>query len=185
MESSEQAENGLSPSVGTQLEQARQSKQWTVAYVANCLNLNKNIIENLESDFQCGDKNANPIYYRGYLRSYMRLLGVESSIVLSELPLNEPVSRSRQINSLTDLSAGNHARTSTFRLSRWTLGIVLALVVMVFAWWYQQSHHPSSIIQLPTVQLQQAAVPLPEQKVVAKSGQYTVSPVVSGKATEK
>ena len=188
---SDQNESSDSPSIGVLLQQTREAKQWTVRDVAHRLNLNEKIIQTLESGLEQMEQQLNPVYCRGYLRSYMRLLGLESDNILSALPpTHERVFRSQELDSMTDLPVFRHTRARQFRLRRWTGGVIFVLVFLVSLWWYQQSHYQSSKIQLPMVQAsQQEPVALPKTMVSQSQsqgqgqGQYKVSPVTSGTVT--
>lgn len=68
------------PMPGDLLSAARKKKEWTVGRVAQDLNLDETVIEALEAN-RFEDLGA-PVFARGHLRKYARLLEIEPSTVL-------------------------------------------------------------------------------------------------------
>lgn len=73
---------------GQMLKHARESKNLTVAAIATLLNLDLRTVEALERDEQ--DKLPAPIFVRGYLRGYARLVGVSEAAVLEAYKVHAP-----------------------------------------------------------------------------------------------
>ena len=68
------------PSLGKQLSDARKKKELSVGDVANALKLPTVYIEAIENDNY--DPIASPVYARGYVRSYSKLLNLDTDILL-------------------------------------------------------------------------------------------------------
>jgi cytoskeleton protein RodZ len=128
---------------GKRLQALREKNEWSVEDVASELNLKGDVIRGLESD----DFSALPerTYVRGYLRSYARLLGIQESEVLEDLP---EIKRSRGgLGSVLPVMGGAELRnahdvpkTAVFKPAsktwiRPTLLSCLALVLILVAWW--------------------------------------------------
>lgn len=79
-------QSGRAP--GDILRQAREGKNLSVAAIATQLNLDLRTIEALERGEQ--DKLPAPIFVRGYLRGYARLVGVSEEEVLGAYRLQSP-----------------------------------------------------------------------------------------------
>lgn len=86
---------------GEILQQAREGKNLSVAAIATQLNLDLRTVEALERGEQ--DKLPAPIFVRGYLRGYARLVGVPEDVVLgayqAHAPRPEPEPRAVGISS--------------------------------------------------------------------------------------
>ncbi len=69
-------------SIGTTLRAARESKGYTISYVAELTNIMVRVIEDLESDnFK---RIAAPIYGRGFIKLYAGILGLDPDPLLDE-----------------------------------------------------------------------------------------------------
>jgi cytoskeleton protein RodZ len=86
---------------GDILRQAREARNLSVAAIATQLNLDLRTVEALERGEQ--DKLPAPIFVRGYLRGYARLVGVSENDVLGAYraltPQSEPVPRAVGVRS--------------------------------------------------------------------------------------
>ncbi len=179
----DQNENSGQPSVGAQLRQARTAKQLTIADVAATLRLSAHTIECLETDVM--DDAMNPMYYRGYLGSYVRFLGLDAQAVLGVAPtVTKNRFRSQELASVSGPPVFKHARVAPrrFRYVSWLIALGLAL--LVFVWKYEQAHHVSSPIALPALASNQQAIALPVVKPASTSS-FRVSPIKSIANTEK
>lgn len=113
---------------GQILRQAREGRNLSVAAIATQLNLDMRTIEALERDEQ--DRLPAPIFVRGYLRGYARLVGVPEADVLAayqtQVPQPEPAPRAVGMRSAPLRPA--------FRSSRipWR-GLLLSLVLIAVA----------------------------------------------------
>jgi len=119
---------------GEILRQAREGENLSVAAIATQLNLDMRTIEALERGEQ--DKLPAPIFVRGYLRGYARLVGVSEDVVLgayqAHAPRQEPEPR----------AVGSHGAPlrPAFRvpLIPWrglfTTALLIAVVVLAFVY---------------------------------------------------
>ena len=137
---------------GKRLQALREKNEWSVEDVASDLNLKAEVIRGLESD----DHSALPerTYVRGYLRAYARLLGIQESEVLEDLP---QIRRSRGgLGSVLPVMGGAELRnaqdvpkTAVFKpvprsWIRPTLISGLVLVLILVTWW-ASGLRPSSV----------------------------------------
>ncbi|MEG1628405.1 RodZ domain-containing protein [Pseudomonas sp.] len=125
---------------GETLRQARESRGWSQAEVAQKLNLTVSSLNNLESG--AFDKLPGHTFARGYIRAYAKLLGMDQAVLVQAF----------------DQCTGTHAQGSDVhalgrieepvRLSHNILRVVslLLLVVVIgggFFWWQDQSSQRS------------------------------------------
>lgn len=81
----EQANDSISP--GAQLAQARKAKQLSLEAASRALKLPRTTLQHIESD--CFEQIA-PIYRRGYITNYARLVGIDPQPLLARLGPAEP-----------------------------------------------------------------------------------------------
>nr|VFJ92086.1 MAG: cytoskeleton protein RodZ [Candidatus Kentron sp. LFY] len=115
--------------LGEQLREARYARNLTIDDIASCLRLSPDTIRSLEEDNY--DKLPGPVFIRGYLSAYARLLRIAPSRILDAFdrrnlappPLTRDVANQFQ-------GGGNHIlmRITTYL-------IILGLVILVFSWW--------------------------------------------------
>ncbi|WJW76265.1 DUF4115 domain-containing protein [Thiohalobacter sp. IOR34] len=86
----EEAAEGAPPGPGSRLREAREARSLAVMDVAVQLNLDAWIIEALEADDHA--RLPAPIFVRGYLRSYAKLVGLPPEALLADYrpPASEP-----------------------------------------------------------------------------------------------
>ncbi len=75
-------ENTASKTVGTTLREAREACAYSVAYVAAHTHLKEDVIVALENDNH--DQLPSPVFIKGYIRSYAKLLDVDVEDLLGE-----------------------------------------------------------------------------------------------------
>jgi cytoskeleton protein RodZ len=118
-------------STGKRLRIARQAKGMSQNDVASHLHLSRSTVQALESDDY--DGLPDPVFVRGYIRNYARLLGLDNSAVMG--PFNQ--GQSEQPQSPAPIHSGVHPeiRSSHFavRLVSWL--IVIGLIGLIGAWW--------------------------------------------------
>ena len=139
--------------LGGRLVQAREAQGLTLAVVADKLRLSAATLQALESDRY--EDLPEPIFVRGYLRAYARLVGMDTDafvadydrVVGSPGPLLTPTPKVRRQRT---------ARAPYFRGA--TALLAVAMVVLFGSWWYSrlqhdvpaQSHTASSEAEQPT-----------------------------------
>lgn len=117
-------------SIGQRLQDARRKKELSRESVAGELNLNVRSIEALENDNF--DAISPPMFTRGYLRAYARLLGMDADRLIEEY--NELAPPDPE---LTSAYQSVKETESSHPIIRWaTLAIVLVTGTLLVFWWY-------------------------------------------------
>lgn len=122
------------PSPGKMLKDAREKLGLSKEQVASKLFLNVSQVDSIESDKL---ENASSItFVKGYVKNYSRLLGVDTSVVISAFEqihkAQEPEAKLQSFS--RRVAKQNHD-------DRWmmvTYGILALLIAGVVVWWYQQ-----------------------------------------------
>lgn len=121
-----------SPSLGEQLQQARESKKYSIAEVAAQLRLTKDIVNYMET--QQWDKLHGRTYARGYFASYVKFLGLPCDEMLAIFNLEYSVSEP----SLNLLQTGREQGEKPFPWFMLALVVVVILVIwLAFQQWQQ------------------------------------------------
>lgn len=130
---------------GGRLTEAREAHGLSVQAAAESLGASAYVLEALEAnDWQ---RLEAPVYVRGYLRKYARLLGLEE---------NEIVAAYERSASPHDPAVRAHAttgfprRNSTRWLAPATIGIVVIIVVLMAIWGWHRLHRRAGTAQIPT-----------------------------------
>lgn len=115
---------------GIQLSNIRQQKGYTIEYVASKLHLRARVIELIESgEFTLLPE---PVFVKGYLRAYAKLLGV------SPEPFLKIFNSEYNVEKKTDRALWQSKREShkAEHFIRWfTIAFALGVVVAVGLWW--------------------------------------------------
>lgn len=121
---------------GSQLRKARERQGLDQGKVAAQLHLNQSLIQALEWDDY--ENLPAPVFVKGYLRNYARLLGVnEDSVIEAFQQLQpdeekQPLPRNQPDPVAKDLHKGP-------RLGAYVaIGVVLLIAILVFFWWQGQ-----------------------------------------------
>jgi cytoskeleton protein RodZ len=115
---------------GLQLARLREKKGYSQEYIAGKLHLRVRLIELLESDSY--HQMPEPVFVKGYLRAYAKLLGVAPEPFLASY--NSAHDSERKIEKA--LWQGRRESHRGERFVRWlTALIVLAAIVAVGMWW--------------------------------------------------
>lgn len=125
-------EHSLSP--GHRLRIARERLQLDIEDIAQKMRLKPSIIEIIEND-DYEHIQRNPVFIRGYLRGYAKLVGVSGDEVVNifnkiyeEEPLVQPA-----------LKGHKHAVRASDKPIRWiTFVICSGLLILVALWWQSQ-----------------------------------------------
>jgi cytoskeleton protein RodZ len=126
-------------SPGRRLRVARQARGLTQQDIATQLHLSSSIVQALEDDDH--DRLPGPVFVRGYLRNYARLLGLEDKAVV---PAGD-----EQIDidgaPLPAVAGGvkPEIRSSHFGIRLMTWVIVIALIGLLAAWWQGRLEWPN------------------------------------------
>ncbi len=124
---------------GSLLARSRNNQGLNLSEVAARLHLTSAVVKSLEADDY--ERLPKPVFVKGYLRNYARLLGLNEEAVVADyqklLPEDQdtsvnvaPVRRDKAHKSL-------HSGSGIMRLFTW--GIVLILAGMLFFWWQTRS----------------------------------------------
>jgi cytoskeleton protein RodZ len=117
---------------GSRLRAAREARGLSTAEVAAQLHLTRSIIDALETDNY--DAGPGPVFMRGYLRSYARLMGLPTDELLIQLDGVEGASWTEPPRVMRK-PARTQARMSD-RPVRWiTYAIVGGIIALTVVWW--------------------------------------------------
>lgn len=119
---------------GEQLASIREQKGYTIEYVANKLHLRARVIELLErNDFK---SLPGPVFIKGYLRAYAKLLGVSPDIYIDVFNQQYVVEKKPERalwQSKRESHKGEH-------LIRWfTLVFAVGAIIAVGIWWQKNN----------------------------------------------
>ena len=84
-------EKHANASIGDTLRQAREACSYSITYVAAHTHLNEDVIVAIENDEH--DKLSSPVFVKGYIRSYAKLLDIDVEPLLSNYADVAPVER--------------------------------------------------------------------------------------------
>ncbi len=126
----DEANNTHLDNPGMQLSHIRQQKGYSTEYVASKLHLRVRIIELIEN----GDFNLlpEPVFVKGYLRAYSKLLGVSPDPFLAVFN-NQYVAEKKPERALWQSKRESHKAEHVIRW--FTLVFALGVIVAVGIWW--------------------------------------------------
>lgn len=118
-------------SPGKRLRIARQAKGMSQNDVASHLHLSRSMVQALENDDHASM--PGPVFVRGYIRNYARLLGLDDAAVM--VPFRQGQTEQPQRPALIHSGVQPEIGSSHFvvRLVSWL--IVIGLIVLIGAWW--------------------------------------------------
>ncbi|WP_455384295.1 helix-turn-helix domain-containing protein [Acidihalobacter prosperus] len=159
---------------GAKLRSAREAAGLSRQEVARSLNLEKGVVEALESDDV--ERLPEPAYVKGYLRAYARLLDLDAHELLEAyagLAVPQPEVLPRE-----SASSGGEQRVRLQVVG----GLVILILIVVSAWWLTRPR-PSNVPPQSQVTAQQAQQTQPTNAVAAPATQtasQAVEPTISG-----
>lgn len=128
---------------GDRLQAARISIGLTIEDVANKMHLSESILSSLEeNDF---DDITAPIFVKGYLRSYARMVNVDENDIIQQYssfymdgdpPINSTSNTSPEINS------------GDTRVKWITWLVIVGLIALLSAWWWNRYQQPAQPLSL-------------------------------------
>lgn len=122
--------------LGERLVAAREAKGLTLAVVANKLRLSAATLQAIESNRY--EDLPEPIFVRGYLRAYARLLEMDQKLLVSEY--NRLVDTHGPV--LTPTTRVRRQAKARGPYPRGAIALILVTMVVVFgAWWYTRLRH--------------------------------------------
>lgn len=151
--------------IGEQLKKTRETHGLSMQEAAARLHLSPKFIHMLEND-DLLQVILPPIYLRGYLRSYARLLNISEGIIASALEKLAPtpailtassvpaaLSPSVTGSSIAVFLENNTARRMT------TLLILLAVITSMLIWWYKHTDTSPPILVTINQPIESASIP--------------------------
>ena len=141
--------------VGQCLKQAREQQQMTAQQVALQLNLKTSLIEDLESDRF--DAKLSPTFYRGYLRSYAKLLKLPEKALLEQY--SKEHKGQQPAPSLTRSFSKRTAKEATDIRYIWLTWLVVVSFVVLLVMYFWQNRFDGQAVSapLPMVEAEQTA----------------------------
>ncbi len=126
-------------SPGKRLRIARQAKGLTQQDIAAQLHLSSSIIQALEEDDH--DRLPGPVFVRGYLRNYARILDLEDKAVLNEFDGTPGDTGGVPLTVASGVKP--EIRSSHFGIRLMTWLIVIVLIGLLGAWWQGRLEWPA------------------------------------------
>ncbi|MGL4475520.1 MAG: helix-turn-helix domain-containing protein, partial [Shewanella sp.] len=123
------------PLAGPILQAARLAKNLSVADVATRMHVRPSIVEDIERD--CFDNIASPIYVKGYVKNFARIVGADEAAIKASIYAQLP-SEEKPVMQSFSRKTTIKARDSRLMLVTWLIAFVL-LALMVL-WWVQKSN---------------------------------------------
>ena len=125
---------------GQLLRNAREQLGWTREQVASRIHLRLTLIAAIEADTY--DKHTSHTFIRGYLRAYAKLVGIPEETILAaydKLGLTPPDNIDMQ-----SFSRRSRQQASDSRLKVVTWLVILVLIGLSVAWWWQSTARRSA-----------------------------------------
>lgn len=158
---------------GQLLRQTREQKQLSVQQVAIQLNLKPELILKIEQDEQ--DTGTLATFSRGYIKAYARLLKIPEQQVLSVFEKQSGV-QSATAKPMSTFSNRTGKQTTEKRFVWLTYAIVLLLIAMLFAWWWQTGRTTAeNITPLPAIVAESTTEPVSEPVIIPTESVNSVS----------
>ncbi len=141
---------------GSRLRQARLSKGLEMSRVAAQLHLSDAMVEALESDDY--KSLPGPVFVRGYLKNYTRLLGIEAQDILDDFERLVPADGGGSpLVQGPNIKADVESSHVLVRIVTWL--IVLLLIGLVVVWWQGRLSWPSQDDESAQTSTMEAASP--------------------------
>lgn len=157
--------------IGLLLKTAREEEGLTQEQVAEKLRLKAEYVQLLETDAQI-ELQKNPIFTRGYLRGYARLVNIPNQQIdeiLATYVVEEPTPLKGAV-----INKKNPEFSFRDKKIRWlTYGLGALLLVLIIIWWRSQvvNHVPNTVatptVQQSTTEVQQP-LPMIEKQIQAE-----------------
>ncbi|CAG9000743.1 MAG: Cytoskeleton protein RodZ [Candidatus Celerinatantimonas neptuna] len=128
-------------SLGQELKEAREAAGLSAQDVAARLNLRLQVIHDIESDNV--EQHISDLFYKGYVRSYAKLLNISESQILAEYNLtHEPI---KPVKMHTFSQPILDERTRDGRL-KWLTWLIILILLVLLGWWWWQNHSLTSML---------------------------------------
>ncbi|NNE36964.1 MAG: helix-turn-helix domain-containing protein [Gammaproteobacteria bacterium] len=116
--------------IGAILKEHREKQDYSIGQVANQLHLDNRVITAIENDDH--DSLPDPIYVRGYIRGYCKLLNLDTEEILA---LYKESARRDDPEIIPEIKYPTQSSSSDKPVKAFTYLISLGLVLLVIAWW--------------------------------------------------
>lgn len=132
---------------GKQLREAREALGLTLPETAVKLHLHQRMLKALEADDY--DQLPSPIYVRGYLRNYARLLDLDPERIVAAYDGSEDEHPELK----PPLKAPSQATSSDRPVKAVTYLLTLALVLLLLAWWQSRNISDDGFMDFEDIQI--------------------------------
>jgi cytoskeleton protein RodZ len=150
-------------SIGKTLKALREGKNITLNDIASKMRLDVRFISAIEEDNF--DSLPDPIYVRGYIRSYSKLLGADADALVRTF---EEQGGNFEPEIIPEIRHSSQTSSSDKPVKAFTYLIMLGLVVLLIAWW--QSNF---VINAPTIS-PETITQIREEQVVEPAPTYAL-----------
>lgn len=166
-------ETYLNNKPGAELALIRSQKGYTTEYVAGKLHLRIHLIELLEADEY--DKMPEPVFIKGYLRAYAKLLEVSPEPLIEQFNLYHGAER-RLERALWQSKKRSYKTHKAENTVRWvTISIALLVLIAVVAWWSKTKDEAPLSTEVAELQVKKKA---PESAAQPSDGLTTIASVL-------
>jgi len=142
-EADSQQVEAFEPMPGDLLSAARDKKGWTIGRVAQALNLDEGTIEALEAN-RFDDLGA-PVFARGHLRKYARLVDLDTTTVLEAYVGLEGIEKTPPVVAAQGLATTDGSRREGYGRTALIVLVILATAVLVWRILATLDRSPSSV----------------------------------------
>ena len=132
--------------LGDFLAKARRSHKLSQAQVAKRLCLEESFIKMIE-DNQFHDIKQSPVFVRGHIRSYARLLVIPESEIIALLDAHGIACTPKNVADMAEVKPVLSVQSGSFRYMTW--GIIALLVILVGIWWSTQITNKPPVVETP------------------------------------
>ncbi|MBV7317120.1 RodZ domain-containing protein [Shewanella sp. NIFS-20-20] len=130
----------ITATAGPILKEARLAKNMSLSDVATRLHLRPAIVEDIERD--CFDNIASPIYVKGYVKNFARIVGADEALIKACIYAQLPSEEKPAMQSFSRKTTIK-ARDSRLMLVTWLIAFVL--VALMVLWWVQKSNTDTTL----------------------------------------
>ncbi|NRA54724.1 MAG: DUF4115 domain-containing protein [Gammaproteobacteria bacterium] len=125
----------LEQTLGQLLKSTRQAKNITAQEIADKLYLKLIVIQDIDNDQV--DPSVNPLFSKGYIANYAKLVGLEPKPILQLF--NSQYQPTTQVKGMQSFSQRTKVQLHNRYLNWVTMLIVGGFVAMIVIWWWQQA----------------------------------------------
>ncbi len=150
--------------LGDFLAKARKAKGLSQEQIAKRLCVEESLIKMIDAN-QFHDIKQSPVFVRGHIRSYAKILGIPENEIINLLDAHGIAPKPKNVAEMDEVKPQLSVKSGTFRYMTW--GIIVLLVLLIGIWWSSQITNKPPIIQTPpTVTVSEPTVEQPTPTVV-------------------